>query len=149
MTIDLLDVRPLEPRVRHRTIFERLDALPCGSILRLVVDHEPRPLRFQLEAERPEHFGWHELEAGPDRWTVDIRARARVVDARPILASGGEPFGMIMDAAAKTSTGEVLVVYAPFEPVPLEGVLGEDGFEYRAEQLEGTDWRVVFCRSAR
>ena len=44
------------------------------------------------------------------------------------------------------SDGEVLVVYAPFEPVPLEGVLGEQGFDYVADQLESGDWRVTFRR---
>jgi uncharacterized protein (DUF2249 family) len=51
-----------------------------------------------------------------------------------------------MDAAARVDDGEVLVVYAPFEPVPLEGVLGEQGFGYVADQLESGDWRVTFRR---
>ncbi len=70
----------------------------------------------------------------------------RVVDARPTLAAGGEPFAEIMDAAAQVGVGESLVVYAPFEPVPLEGVLGEQGFGYVAEELGNGDWRVVFHR---
>lgn len=66
---------------------------------------------------------------------VDIVSRARVVDARPVLAAGGEPFAEIMNAAA-VGGDEVLVVHAPFEPVPLEGVLGEQGFAFVADQLE-------------
>jgi uncharacterized protein (DUF2249 family) len=69
-----------------------------------------------------------------------------VVDARPILAAGGEPFDQIMEAAARVRDGEQLVVYAPFEPVPLEGVLGEQGFTYVAEPLGDGDWRVTFQR---
>jgi uncharacterized protein (DUF2249 family) len=69
-----------------------------------------------------------------------------VVDARPTLATGGEPFAEIMDAAGRVAAGDVLVVYAPFEPVPLEGVLGEQGFAHVADQLEGGDWRVTFAR---
>lgn len=70
----------------------------------------------------------------------------RIVDARPTLAAGGEPFSEIMDAAAQVGVGESLVVFAPFEPVPLEGVLGEQGFGYEAEELDNGDWRVVFRR---
>jgi hypothetical protein len=70
----------------------------------------------------------------------------RVVDARPTLAAGGEPFAEIMEAAGLVADGEALVVYAPFEPVPLEGVLGEHGFTHVAEQLDGGDWRVTFVR---
>ncbi len=70
----------------------------------------------------------------------------RVVDARPTLAAGGEPFAEIMDAAAEVGAGETLVVYAPFEPIPLEGVLGQQGFTHVAEPLGDGDWRVTFVR---
>ncbi|MFO7281643.1 MAG: DUF2249 domain-containing protein [Thermoanaerobacterales bacterium] len=141
-----LDVRPMPPAVRHETIFERLDALDTGETLRLVNDHDPAPLRYQLEATRPDQFRWEYVEKGPEEWAVDITKTARVVDARPTLAAGGEPFDEIMAAAAQVGEGEVLVVYAPFEPVPLEGVLGEQGFRYVADQIDGGDWRVTFRR---
>lgn len=141
-----LDVRPMHPRARHGTIFDRLDGLATGDTLRLVNDHDPAPLRYQLDATRPGQFSWDYVETGPETWTVDITSRARVVDARPTLASGGEPFAEIMDTAAQVSDGEVLVVLAPFEPVPLEGVLAEQGFAHVAEELGGGDWRVTFLR---
>lgn len=139
-----LDVRPMPPKVRHETIFERLDDLTLGETLRLVNDHDPAPLRYQLDATRPGHFVWEYVENGPEEWAIDITSRARVVDARPTLAEGGEPFGEIMAAAGEIGDGEVLVVYAPFEPVPLEGVLGEQGFTHDAEQLDDANWRVTF-----
>lgn len=146
MTTEVLDVRPLPPRERHERIFGILDELEVGSTLRIVNDHDPKPLRYQLDAERPDQFTWLPVESGPEEWAIDITARARVVDARPILARGEEPFAEIMEAAAKTADGEVLVVYAPFEPVPLEGVLGEQGFRYAADEVGGGDWRVTFLR---
>ncbi|MGH9044536.1 MAG: DUF2249 domain-containing protein [Acidimicrobiales bacterium] len=69
-----------------------------------------------------------------------------VVDARPVIAGGGEPFDMIMEAVGSLTEGEELVVLAPFEPVPLEGVLGSQGFQYEAEDLGGGDWQVTFFR---
>jgi uncharacterized protein (DUF2249 family) len=144
--METLDVRPMPPRVRHETIFERLDGLTTGETLRLVNDHDPAPLRYQLEATRPGQFHWDYVARGPEEWAIDITNRARVVDARPTLAAGGEPFGEIMEAAGQVDDGEVLVVYAPFEPVPLEGVLGEHGFRHVADQLDSGDWRVTFLR---
>jgi len=141
-----LDVRTLEPRDRHPTIFAHLDTLRPGETLRLVNDHDPAPLRYQLDAEFPDHYRWVSVEAGPERWVVDIICRARIVDARPVIAAGGEPFAMIMEAAASTGGDEVLVVYAPFEPIPLEGVLGQQGFDHVAEQLDAGTWRVRFHR---
>lgn len=68
------------------------------------------------------------------------------VDARPIIAPGGEPFETIMAAACGLRGDEELVVLAPFEPVPLEGVLSSQGFTYEARDLGGGDWRVTFRR---
>ena len=68
------------------------------------------------------------------------------VDARPIIASGAEPFETIMAAVGALGYSEELVVLAPFEPVPLEGVLSSQGFAYEAEDLGGGDWRVTFRR---
>jgi uncharacterized protein DUF2249 len=66
------------------------------------------------------------------------------VDARPTIAEGGEPFDMIMAAVAGLADQEELVVLAPFEPVPLEGVLGSQGFSYEAVDLGDGDWQVTF-----
>lgn len=70
------------------------------------------------------------------------------VDARPIIAAGGEPFDTIMAAVAALADDEELIVLAPFEPVPLEGVLGSQGFTYDAADLGGGDWRVTFRRGS-
>jgi uncharacterized protein (DUF2249 family) len=145
-TATVLDVRPMPPRVRHETIFARLDELSTGATLRLVNDHDPLPLRYQLDATRPAQFTWTYVEQGPEEWAVDITSVARVIDARPIIAAGDEPFAAIMEAAEQVGDGEVLVVYAPFEPVPLEGVLGGQGFTVAADHLDGGDWRVTFTR---
>ncbi len=68
------------------------------------------------------------------------------VDARPIIAGGGEPFDAIMAAVSSLEDGEDLVILAPFEPVPLEGVLSSQGFTYEAADLGGGDWQVTFRR---
>jgi uncharacterized protein (DUF2249 family) len=70
------------------------------------------------------------------------------IDARPIIAAGGEPFEAIMAAVATLGEGEDLIVLAPFEPVPLEGVLSSEGFSYEATELVPDDWRVTFRRSS-
>jgi uncharacterized protein (DUF2249 family) len=139
-----IDVRTIHPRDRHPLIFEHLDRLDSGESLRLVNDHDPVPLRYQLEATRPGQFEWTTVEDGPEQWTIEITSRTRVVDARPIIESGGEPFQTIMDAVDALARDECLVVLAPFEPVPLEGVLGAQGFTHEAIELDDGDWRVTF-----
>lgn len=147
MTATTIDVTELAPRDRHQTIFDRLFELETGDTLTLLVDHDPIPLRYQLDAERPDQFHWEYQENGPEQWVVDITSRARVFDARPMLAAGEEPFSAIMEAAATVGDDEVFVVYAPFEPVPLEGVLAEQGFRHVADQIDDENWRVTFLRA--
>jgi uncharacterized protein (DUF2249 family) len=70
------------------------------------------------------------------------------VDARPLIAAGDEPFDLIMAAVAALDAQEELVVLAPFEPVPLEGVLSSQGFSYEAQEIGAGDWQVTFRRQS-
>jgi len=72
-TVVTLDVREMTPRERHPAIFARFDALKGGEALRLVNDHDPKPLHYQLLAERPGTFEWEPEEQGPERWVIHIR----------------------------------------------------------------------------
>jgi hypothetical protein len=79
------------------------------------------------------------------RWKAET---ATVLDVRPELEAGGEPFVRIMEAAAATTPGASLVVVAPFEPVPLYGVLGSQGFAHATQCVAADEWVVRFTRDA-
>lgn len=68
----VVDVRPLAPRDKHPKIFSTFDALPVGGALTLVNDHDPQPLFYQMQAERPGQVGWEPQEEGPERWVIRI-----------------------------------------------------------------------------
>jgi Uncharacterized conserved protein len=144
--VNTLDVRALPPRERHERIFESIDALKTGDTLRLVNDHDPLPVRYQLDATRPGQVVWQSVESGPQQWAVDITSRARVVDARPMLARREEPFAMIMDEVATLRDDEVLVKVAASGICHTEGVLADQGFDHVADALEGDERRVTFMR---
>jgi uncharacterized protein (DUF2249 family) len=67
-----LDVRSLPPALRHERIFATVAELTAGSSFVLRNDHDPKPLRYQLEAERPGEITWEYLEEGPQVWRVRI-----------------------------------------------------------------------------
>lgn len=75
-TAGQLDVRSLPPAQRHQLIFSTLDGLAAGASLTLVNDHDPLPLRYQLDATRGDHFTWDYLESGPQTWKVRIGRQA-------------------------------------------------------------------------
>lgn len=73
--ITFLDVTTLPPAEKHPTIFRLFDALEADGILELANDHDPRPLYYQMLAERGNVFSWTYLEQGPVQWRVQIQYR--------------------------------------------------------------------------
>lgn len=165
----VLDVRDMPPRERHPKIFQAWEALPVGGVLRLVNDHDPKPLFYEFRAERGGEFEWTPLERGPETWSVGIKRIAAapagkpaappadrpawasktpgdVLDVREDLRAGGEPFPKIMAAAMRTGAGDLFVMRAIFEPKPLYQVLEAKGFEAWAERLAEDDWMIFFHR---
>ncbi|HVZ77833.1 MAG TPA: DUF2249 domain-containing protein [Gemmatimonadaceae bacterium] len=69
------------------------------------------------------------------------------LDVRPLLAAGQEPFPVIMEAVGALGADQVLLLRAPFEPVPLFAVLARRGFEHYAQQQAADDWCVWFCHA--
>lgn len=68
----VLNVTLLEPRLKHPTIFKHFDALQAGAAFQILNDHDPKPLYYQLIAERGATFTWHYLQKGPNWWQVQI-----------------------------------------------------------------------------
>lgn len=67
-----LDVREMSPREKHPAIFSLHERLAPGEAFELINDHDPRPLRYQFEAEHQDDFTWEYLEEGPETWRVRI-----------------------------------------------------------------------------
>lgn len=70
--METLDVTQIEPRLKHPTIFEKFDALSGGESFILHNDHDPKPLYYQLIAERGQVFDWEYLTEGPAVWEIKI-----------------------------------------------------------------------------
>lgn len=68
------------------------------------------------------------------------------LDVRDDLRSGREPFQRIMHARQALAEDGVLRLRAIFEPKPLYGVLGREGFSHWTERLADDDWRIWFYR---
>lgn len=67
-----LDVRSLPHAQRHERIFAMFGELEPGEAFILANDHDPKPLRFQLEAMNPGGISWDYLEQGPELWRVQV-----------------------------------------------------------------------------
>ena len=63
-----LNVTTLEPRMKHPTIFKYFDALKPGQAFRILNDHDPKPLYYQMLGERGNTFTWDYLQTG--QWFI-------------------------------------------------------------------------------
>jgi uncharacterized protein (DUF2249 family) len=89
-----LDVRRLAPAQRHESIFAAYHALTPGSGYVLVNDHDPKPLRYQFEAEHAGEFTWEAIESGPEVWRVRIgrpSSSSSPVRAQSVPGGSGDP----------------------------------------------------------
>jgi uncharacterized protein (DUF2249 family) len=68
-----LDLRQIMPFERHDLIFKQWDALRPGETLRIFNDHNPKPLRYQFEAEYKGQFEWAFEQEGPKDWIFNIK----------------------------------------------------------------------------
>ncbi len=65
-----LDVRPIPKPQRHPLIFSELDQLDVGESLVIKNDHNPIPLRGQVEEFYAGEFEWQYLEEGPETFRL-------------------------------------------------------------------------------
>jgi regulator of cell morphogenesis and NO signaling len=82
-----LDVTGIAPRLKHPTIFQHFDALQEGEAFVIHNDHDPKPLYYQLLAERGNIFNWEYIVQGPDVWEIRV--------AKKKLSTGEETIGQI------------------------------------------------------
>ena len=67
-----LDLRQIPPAQRHTMIFDEWDGLGRGDTLKIINDHDPKPLHYQLEAELKDQYRWEYDQQGPVDWVVRI-----------------------------------------------------------------------------
>lgn len=65
-----------------------------------------------------------------------------VLDVRPMLAKGQEPFGAIMEARHRLLQGQNLLLIAPFEPRPLYEMLKAKGYSIRVQRVADGEWHI-------
>jgi uncharacterized protein (DUF2249 family) len=71
----VLDVRTIPPYQRHPQIIGTIETLEPGGEILLVNDHDPVPLRGQLERLFGAALVWEYLAKGPDLWRVRLSRR--------------------------------------------------------------------------
>ena len=84
--------------------------------------------------------------AKPPALAAIPEARHVRLDVREDIRRGQEPFAKIMGAVTPLADDQALEVRAPFEPIPLYGVLGRRGLAHWTERRATDDWSAWFYR---
>ncbi len=140
-----LDVRSLPHASRHGQIFARLEALAEGEALTIINDHDPVPLRHQLDALWPGGFSWSYDLSGPQLWQVVI-TRQDGASLAPVAMSAIAlaPSGNGATTAAVNHTASAGAVSGI---VRLFGrslrALGEAGRSEEANRLAAEAWALL------
>jgi len=74
---EILDVTLIETHLKQRVVFEKFDTLKPGNSFIIHNDHDPKPLYYQLLAERGQTLSWDYLHSGPKEWQVKITRREK------------------------------------------------------------------------
>jgi uncharacterized protein (DUF2249 family) len=72
----------------------------------------------------------------------------QMLDVRPALAEGQDPFGAIMQAIGQLGVDQELLLITPFEPTSLYTLLERHGLTHHAERAATNEWRVTVHRTA-
>jgi uncharacterized protein (DUF2249 family) len=94
-----------------------------------------------------------ETKRGPDRMP-DVVKNAMpedivTLDVRPMLRSGEEPFGKIMETVKNLKEDQIFFLEVLFEPGPLYDVMEKKGFCSYTEKVDEEHFRVYFYRKGK
>jgi len=154
----VFDVRSIPCNVKHGQIFQRWRDLPVGEFFVLLNDHDPKPLRYQFDAEFKDVFSWEYLEQGPEDFRVKItklnaienrdtspsigaacqsdpnRDAKVVLDVRPI--PGRVKHAQIFQRWHNLPVGQFFVLLNDHDPVPLR-------YQFEAEFAGAFSWEYL------
>lgn len=147
---DLLDVTVLQPKEKHPTIFNRFDALAPGKDFTILNDHDPKPLYYQLLAERGDVFDWQYLEQGPQRWKVKISRRGEAGETLGQLAAKDlgkaqvfKKYGLDFCCGGKKTVREACAEKG-LDAAKVEDELRQAGREKGEHPLPYAEWSLAF-----
>lgn len=72
----VIDVRAIPKPQRHPIIFDAMEPLAVGESIMVKNDHNPLPLRGQVETIYGEQFSWNYLEEGPEVFRLQFTRRS-------------------------------------------------------------------------
>jgi len=126
----------LAPRVTVK------DAAKIGNITTNLFLDKLAEIGFQVKYE-------DETQADPEEESskIDIdESKIKVLDVRPTINSGGDPFSEIMGTIKEMNDDETLKIINVFEPTPLIGILKGKGYNTHTDKISEDEYHTFFTK---
>lgn len=153
--LEVFNATEVEHRIRHAEIFKKFDALQPGDGFILKNDHDPKPLYYQLNAERGDIFTWDYIEEGPEWFQIVIRKKTTGQDDITLgeIAKKGLEKAQVLDKYGLDYTvkGDVTLRKAceaknlDYEKIEKEIQEAKKGsINTKKQQLQYNEWGIEF-----
>jgi uncharacterized protein (DUF2249 family) len=83
-----IDLRLLRRAERHPLVFDAFDGLAVGESFVILNDHDPHPLRMQMDQLREGEMSWEYVERGPVTFRVRVTRVAPPAGRRGAVNAG-------------------------------------------------------------
>jgi uncharacterized protein (DUF2249 family) len=144
--------RKLENKLLRKTLASRVNVMQAASVAGVNADELIAELNksinpeFKMNSMIKENLTEiNQRDDKPQLLKELTEDKIIVLDVRPILDQGKDPFLDIMSKVKELKNDEVLLIINSFEPVPLYSVLGNKGFNHWTEK-ENDIFKVYFFR---
>lgn len=128
--------RVLAPRVTVK------DAAKIGNISTNTFLKHLEAAGFQVVYEQEEAS-----HQNPDNKNLTLdRKNVVLLDVRPIILAGNDPFADIMKAIKNLKKGQTLELINVFEPTPIIQILEEKGYKSWTEKIDSEEYHTYFSK---
>jgi uncharacterized protein (DUF2249 family) len=104
-----------------------------------------RPLGFAVDGSEDNEDTTPEKNIAP--FKIDPK-NVVIMDVRPILADGEDPFNKIQAKIKELKPGQILNIINTFEPSPLISMLNKKGYESYVKKLANNHYETFFHKKA-
>ncbi|NUQ24286.1 MAG: DUF2249 domain-containing protein [Saprospiraceae bacterium] len=107
-----------------------------------------QPLGFQIEQSNNSELPSTDENTPPGFLTSIRPGEMEILDVRPVIEGGKDPFTLITGKIKDLKPGQVLQLINSFEPAPLINILSKQGFEYYVEHVDHNLVYTYFYKNA-
>ncbi|MBW7866727.1 MAG: DUF542 domain-containing protein [Brumimicrobium sp.] len=120
----VVDAPLLHPSIKHQMIIQTFEELEEGKSFILRNDHDPKPLKYQLESLKGNIFDWVYLQEGPELFEIRItkkkageNSNEEILDATKL--SPAIKHKTIIETFDNLKEGESFILHNDHDPKPL------------------------------